>query len=54
MTKTTESEHLPERALGFGSVVARAIRTRLLNRDGTFNMRRKGRSGCRVAGQRSS
>ena len=28
--------------LGFGSVVARESRRRLLNRDGTFNVRRKG------------
>ena len=28
--------------LGFGSVVAREARTRLLNRDGTFNVRREG------------
>ena len=44
MTKTTGSEHLPqrERDLGFGSVVARESRTRLLNRDGTFNVPRKG------------
>ncbi len=30
--------------LGFGSVVAREIRGRLLNRDGTFNVRREGLS----------
>ena len=28
--------------LGFGSVVARESRRRLLNRDGTFNVRREG------------
>ena len=44
MTRTIESGELPERErdLGFGSVVARESRTRLLNRDGTFNVRRKG------------
>lgn len=31
-----------ERDLGFGSVVARESRRRLLNRDGTFNVRREG------------
>lgn len=31
-----------ERDLGFGSVVATETRTRLLNRDGTFNVRREG------------
>lgn len=30
------------RDLGFGSVVSQAQRTRLLNRDGTFNVRRRG------------
>jgi len=30
--------------LGFGAVVAREIRTRLLNRDGSFNVRREGLS----------
>jgi inward rectifier potassium channel len=47
---TTAQEHLPntgQRAdvdadLGFGSVVARESRKRLLNRDGTFNVRREG------------
>ncbi len=32
----------PDRDLGFGSVVARESRQRLLNRDGTFNVRREG------------
>ncbi|HEX8169729.1 MAG TPA: ion channel [Thermoanaerobaculia bacterium] len=32
----------PESDLGFGSVVARESRDRLLNRDGTFNVRREG------------
>src|SRR5256885_1559973 len=32
----------PERDLGFGTVVASETRTRLLNRDGTFNVRREG------------
>ncbi|MFP5245999.1 MAG: hypothetical protein ACLGH0_04850, partial [Thermoanaerobaculia bacterium] len=31
-----------ETDLGFGSVVARESRRRLLNRDGTFNVRREG------------
>src|SRR4051812_17197764 len=31
-----------ERDLGFGSVVANETRTRLLNRDGTFNVHREG------------
>ena len=31
-----------ERDLGFGSVVAGETRTRLLNRDGTFNVHREG------------
>ena len=30
--------------LGFGTVVARESRKRLLNRDGTFNVRREGLS----------
>lgn len=34
----------PEEDLGFGSVVARESRKRLLNRDGTFNVRREGLS----------
>ena len=44
MANDTRPEDLPERErdLGFGSVVARESRTRLLNRDGTFNVRRKG------------
>jgi len=33
-----------ERDLGFGTVVATELRTRLLNRDGTFNVRREGAS----------
>src|SRR5678815_4157912 len=32
----------PERDLGFGSVVASETRTRLLNRDGSFNVHREG------------
>ena len=32
----------PNLDLGFGSVVARESRKRLLNRDGTFNVRREG------------
>jgi len=32
----------PDRDLGFGSVVSRESRQRLLNRDGTFNVRREG------------
>lgn len=38
------SEYVPERErdLGFGSVVASELRTRLLNRDGSFNVHRKG------------
>lgn len=32
----------PERDLGFGNVVASDPRTRLLNRDGSFNVRRRG------------
>lgn len=38
-------EHLPENVnldLGFGAVVARESRRRLLNRDGSFNVRREG------------
>ncbi len=31
-----------ERGLGFGAVVASRSSTRLLNRDGTFNMKRAG------------
>ena len=39
-----ETNDLPERErdLGFGSVVARDLRTRLLNPDGSFNVHRKG------------
>jgi len=37
----TESQD-PNLDLGFGSVVSRETRTRLLNRDGTFNVRREG------------
>ena len=32
----------PHRDLGFGAVVARQSRRRLLNRDGSFNVRRSG------------
>jgi inward rectifier potassium channel len=32
----------PNRDLGFGAVVARESRQRLLNRDGSFNVRREG------------
>src|ERR1041385_401705 len=32
----------PNLDLGFGSVVSRETRTRLLNRDGTFNVKREG------------
>src|SRR5258707_6808914 len=34
----------PNLDLGFGSVVSRESRKRLLNRDGTFNVRREGLS----------
>ena len=34
-----------DRDLGFGSVVARESRQRLLNQDGSFNVRRKSLSG---------
>jgi inward rectifier potassium channel len=37
-------EQDPNLDLGFGSVVSREVRTRLLNRDGTFNVRREGLS----------
>jgi inward rectifier potassium channel len=41
---TPEPHEIPERErdLGFGSVVAREVRTRLLNRNGSFNVRRTG------------
>lgn len=48
MTVIDETHPLPERLdgidadLGFGSLVARESRRRLLNRDGTFNVRREG------------
>jgi len=32
--------------LGFGSVIARESRRRLLNRDGSFNVRRAGLNFC--------
>jgi inward rectifier potassium channel len=42
--ETTELDEIPERErdLGFGERVARDARTRLLNRDGTFNVSRRG------------
>src|SRR4051794_9770036 len=36
------SQQDPNLDLGFGSVVSRETRTRLLNRDGTFNVKREG------------
>lgn len=46
MTPTTQPATLPNeeetRDLGFGTVVATQARERLLNRDGTFNVKRKG------------
>lgn len=39
---TTQPAEDPNADLGFGSVVARESRQRLLNRDGTFNVRRDG------------
>jgi len=47
MTAVDESRRTQPQAdinadLGFGSVVARDVRRRLLNRDGTFNVRREG------------
>ena len=39
---TTLDERSVDTDLGFGSVVARESRQRLLNRDGTFNVRREG------------
>ncbi len=38
----SEEEHEEILDLGFGSVVSRESTRRLLNRDGTFNVRRKG------------
>ncbi len=43
-TNPTAASRDEERDLGFGSVVARESRKRLLNRDGTFNVARKGLS----------
>jgi inward rectifier potassium channel len=39
---TREPQQDPNLDLGFGSVVSRETRTRLLNRDGTFNVKREG------------
>lgn len=41
-TRRTLEEQHRDRDLGFGSVVARQSRHRLLNRDGTFNVVRGG------------
>src|SRR5712671_3714503 len=40
--RRTDEEHARDRDLGFGSVVSRESRARLLNRDGTFNLTRAG------------
>jgi inward rectifier potassium channel len=37
-----EPQQDPNLDLGFGAVVSREVRTRLLNRDGTFNVKREG------------
>src|SRR3989442_11657698 len=37
-----EKQQDPNLDLGFGSLISRETRTRLLNRDGTFNVRREG------------
>ena len=49
--KNDKSENLADEAnrdLGFGSVVARESRQRLLNQDGSFNVRRKGLSSLAI------
>src|SRR6185312_1366603 len=40
--RQTEEEQARDRDLGFGSVVSRESRQRLLNRDGSFNVARTG------------
>src|SRR5437773_3397457 len=40
--RRTPEEQARDRDLGFGSVVSRESRARLLNRDGTFNLLRAG------------
>src|SRR5712671_2512034 len=40
--RRTPEEQARDRDLGFGSVVSRESRQRLLNRDGSFNVRRSG------------
>src|SRR5262245_29633689 len=40
--RRTAEERARDRDLGFGSVVSRDSRQRLLNRDGSFNVRRRG------------
>src|SRR6266480_3436279 len=42
MTATPQQD--PNLDLGFGSLISRETRTRLLNRDGTFNVKREGLS----------
>jgi inward rectifier potassium channel len=48
MSESQEFVREEDRDLGFGSVVARDSQRRLLNRDGSFNVLRKGR-GLRSA-----
>lgn len=48
MSESQEFARSEDRDLGFGSVVARDTQRRLLNRDGSFNVLRKGR-GIRSA-----